>query len=166
MAAEITVDASRFLKKMERAIYAVEDGALEGIQNATKGALRSARRAMEVSGTYGSAKRYAGEYLPFKGPGISGEGRIDTGEMFYSLEEEVDIVGTTVTGRVGWLNNFEEYFQYQEEGFSYETTSFPISGKPHEVKGMFILKDAQTLLNKIAPGLVSQAVKRHVKKVS
>lgn len=164
--AETTVDASRFLKKMERALYAVEDGALEGIDNATKGALRAARRKIETSGTYGSAKRKAGAYLPFKGPGISGEGRIDTGEMFYSLDSEIDIVGTRVTGRVGWLDNFEEYFLLQEEGFDYVKTSFPISGKDHYVQGMFAIRDAQTLLDKTAPGLVASAVKKNIKRVS
>lgn len=42
--------------------------------------------------------------------------RIWTGKMIAELDGDVKITGTTITGRVGWLNAKEDYFLVQEYG--------------------------------------------------
>jgi hypothetical protein len=42
--------------------------------------------------------------------------RIWTGAMIAALDGDVKITGTTITGRVGWLNVKEDYFLVQEHG--------------------------------------------------
>jgi len=158
------VDFSRYEKKIEKSLDFIREASEQGMEDATKGAIREGRRAIELRGTYGSAKRFAGLYGKFAGPGIS-NGRVDTGEMLYSLDREVDVSGNTVRGRVGWLDNFQEYFELQEEGFDYVQNEYPISGKDHRVEGMFIFRDMQTLLSKTAPGLIGSEISKRVKKI-
>jgi hypothetical protein len=66
--------------KFDKLIEEVEDGAREGMINATRGGLRAGREAIKLRGTQGSRKRFNGEYLPATGPGRS-DGREDTGKM-------------------------------------------------------------------------------------
>jgi hypothetical protein len=162
MTAFVEVDFSGYEKKMEKALGLLKEAAEEGMEDATKGAIRAGRRAMQVRGTYGSAKRFAGLYGRFAGPGLN-SGRIDSGEMFYSLDREVDISGNIVRGRVGWLDNFQKYFLLQEEGFNYVQNEYPISGKDHRVEGMFIFRDMQTLLNQTSRGLIGSRISRKIK---
>lgn len=164
MAAVVKVDFSKYDQKIKKSLELIEDGAEEGMEDATKGAIRAGRRAMSLRGTYGSKKRFAGLYGKFAGPGIS-DGRIDSGEMFYSLDREVTTSGRTVTGRVGWLDNFQKYFEYQEEGFEYVQNDYPISTQDHSVEGMFIFRDMQTLLDTTAPGLIGSRVSRKIKNI-
>jgi hypothetical protein len=156
------IDLTRFQDKLDKARDATIAGAIEGLDNASKGAYRVALKKILLTGTYGSKKRFAGEYGKFAGPGI-GDGRTDTGEMLYSLGHDVDTFGDRVLASVGWIDA-EPYFKYQEEGFDYLHNRYPISGKSHKVRGMFALKDAETILKKTSVGLVSQGISRMIKK--
>lgn len=44
-------------------------------------------------------------------------GRVETGRMLGAVDSEVFKRGTTLVGRWGWLNEWEKYFLYQENGF-------------------------------------------------
>jgi hypothetical protein len=156
------IDLTRFQDKLDKARDAILAGAIEGLDYAAKGAAVVARKKIAVTGTYGSKKRFAGEYGKFAGPGI-GDGRTDTGDMIFSLGRWVDTFGDRVLASVGWIDA-EPYFKYQEEGFDYLHNRYPISGKSHKVRGMFALKDAETILKKTSVGLVSQGISRMIKK--
>jgi len=160
--------------KFDSLIDGVQEGALEGMDNSANGALRAGRRAIELRGTQGSKKRFAGEYLPAAGPGRS-DGREDTGRMIDSLGAEVSIDNGVVTGTVGWFEDYEEYFGMQEEGFdnykAFNGSAFVDrrGGKnfrgPIHTPGMFIFRDIETLMTRTAPGLVAISVKAKIKDI-
>ena len=163
-------------KKFDGMIQEVEDAAREGMVEATRGGIREARRLIEIRGTQGSAKRFAGEYLPAAGPGNS-SGRNDSGYMSDSVGAEVYQDGDVIVGNVGWLDDYEEYFGMQEEGFeNFKAFSKKLGAfvdrrggrnfkGPTWTPGMFIWRDVQTLVSKTAPGLVGAAVSRRLKKI-
>lgn len=165
---------ARLKLKFDSAIKKVEEGAIEGMDNSANGALRAGRRAIELRGTQGSRKRFNGEYLPAAGPGRS-DGREDTGNMIDSLGAQVSISNGVVVGTVGWFEDFEDYFGYQEEGFdnykAFNGSAFVDrrGGKnfrgPIHTPGMFIFRDIETLMTKTAPGLVAISIKSKLKDV-
>jgi len=121
----------------------LEEPSEEGMEYVGRAAVSKAQELVEVRGyplTPYSRKRY------LRGQGNT-DGRNDTGNMKYSIEYEIS--GDEVT--VGWVNNQEEYFIYQEEG----------TGR---IAPMFALRDAATLVSQIGPGLVSQSVSRAVRR--
>lgn len=44
-------------------------------------------------------------------------GRVETGKMLSNVDYEMFRKGDTLIGRWGWLDNWEKYFLYQENGF-------------------------------------------------
>lgn len=162
--AVVYIDLSGLEEKFNKVGAAFSEAVKLGTERALVGAQLAVEKRIETSGTYGSAKRFSGEYEPFAGPGISGEGRVDSGRMLESVETSIDEQGGIVVGTVQFPKNSPKYFKLQEEGFDYITNSFPISGAPHHVEGMFAFKDAETLLRKTAPGLVGISIRQHLKR--
>lgn len=57
-------------------------------------------------------------YINTRGTVKSGKrGRVETGNMVSKVDYEVFKQGTTLIGRWGWLEHWEKYFLYQENGF-------------------------------------------------
>lgn len=176
MSAGVRRDINYLKKRFDGMIQEVEDAAREGMVEATRGGIRTARRLIEIRGTQGSAKRFAGEYLPAAGPGNS-SGRNDSGYMSDSVSAEVYQDGDVIVGNVGWLDDYEEYFGYQEEGFEnfkafskkrgefVDRRGGRSSVQSTWTPGMFIWRDVQTLLAKTGPALVGSAVSRRLKKI-
>jgi hypothetical protein len=138
-----TFEWDNLQRKFDQLGVYIDDAAEEGLDNVGKASVRKAQELVEIRGyplTPYSRKRY------LRGRGNS-EGRNDTGNMKYSIDYEVN--GDEVT--VGWIDNEEEYFIYQEEG----------TGR---IAPMFALRDAATLASMIGPGLVSQSVSRAVRR--
>lgn len=162
----ISIDLSELQKKFDAVEKAIIEGANIGLNHALTGVENSVKNRIQISGTYGSANRFAGRYGQFAGPGQSGIGRIDTGLMFNSIERSVTSDGKNISGEVKWPDNRPKYFDWQESGFDYKTNRYPISGPPHHVEGMFAWRDAQTLLNKTGKGLVTSWVKNYLGKVT
>lgn len=134
-----TFEWDNLQKKLDKFAENLDYAAEEGLDNIGKAAVSEAQKLVEVRGyplTPYSRKRY------LRGRGNS-EGRNDTGNMKYSIEYEV--AGDEVT--VGWINNQEEYFMYQEEG----------TGR---IASMHALRDAATLVSRIGPGLVGISVSK------
>lgn len=95
--------------------------------------IAAAERAMDAA--VKEAARFIEEAIRTRGTPKSGkQGRIDTGTMYESVENEIEVNGAIVTGRLGW-RNFELYFQLQEEGFIH------IGGV--DVPGMMAFEDAK-----------------------
>lgn len=58
-------------------------------------------------------------FIKTRGTVKSGKkGRIETGEMLDNVDSEIFRQGNTITARWGWLNKWEDYFRYQEQGFT------------------------------------------------
>ena len=49
--------------------------------------------------------------------GLGIAGRVESDDMRQSVTSEVTKDGNTVTGKWGWIDNFEEYFALQDDGF-------------------------------------------------
>ena len=62
-------------------------------------------------------------------------GRDDTGRMRNAIKSTVN-TGSTVQARVGWLDEYEDYFGYQEDGFEHQFAG--------AVKGMGLMKDVSS----------------------
>lgn len=161
---EIKVDISEALKKFNKSEQALKAGAEQGMEYALLGVERFVQERIRSSGTYGSAKRFAGAYVPFAGPGISA-GREDTGLMVNSIVSSTEISGNSVYGTIGWPQNRPLYFDLQEDGFDYEQNKYPISSASHRVEGMFAWRDGLTLMKKTAPGLVQSWAKAFVRRI-
>lgn len=97
----------------------LKDIAFDEVEAASEEGLEEARRYVRSAGTgrswdpsgfpdlkQGGARRYA-----------PSAGRINTGEMLNALRAEVR-TGNTAQGRVGWLDDYEDYFGYQDRGFT------------------------------------------------
>lgn len=58
-------------------------------------------------------------YIETRGTTRSGKrGRVETGTMLKNVQGETFRQGRTITARWGWLNRWEDYFRYQEQGFT------------------------------------------------
>lgn len=72
--------------------------------------------------TRGTDKQWGG-FWPSRAQGRkdhSTSARFDTGEMRDSVESQMlTITNARVVGEFGWLKNQQEYFQYQEKGFTH-----------------------------------------------
>lgn len=163
---KVKVDISGLQKKFAASVKAINDGAIVGMQYALDGAENNVKKRIATSGTYGSANRFAGYYEPFAGPGISGIGRINTGRMYDSITRSIARNGKEIVGTLGWPDNRPKYFDLQEKGFNYQKNKYPISGASHHVEGMFAWRDAKTILNKTAPGLMASWVKEYVRRAA
>ena len=112
--------------------------------------------------------------LGFKNPG-----RIRTGDMYKSVASRPRGRGRLFQVEVGYLRNPQQYFKYQEYGFtqvwkylfpwaksSQSTAPNAPAGhlfrrvKPHWVKGIFALRDARQAMEDAMPGIIQKAAKR------
>lgn len=61
-------------------------------------------------------------------------GRVWTGRMRDSVKNKVSAPGTEIVASYGWIDNYEDYFGYQETGFDHPAGV--------EVPGMFAMADS------------------------
>lgn len=95
-----------------------------------------------------------------------GSGRYRTGNMFNAVKSRVEDGGANVRSAFGWIQEFEQYFLYQENGFNNKFfANYTGNGRliiqnggpslkratyPRRTKGMFALRDArQTVVNEL-----------------
>lgn len=69
------------------------------------------------------------------GRNMSSPGRVDTGLMGDSVDASIEREANGATGKFGWINRWEDYFGYQDEGFFHNQAG-------REIRGMYALQDA------------------------
>jgi hypothetical protein len=103
-----------------------------------------------------------------------GPGRFRTGNMYKSVDFRVEAGERGARSAFGWINNFEEYFIYQEQGFrnrflaAYDSrgglrvkSGGPIVrmnpfGGYKNTPGMFALRDARASVERELPALTKK----------
>lgn len=172
------VDISGALRKLEFAQGVIQEESLKMAEEIAEFGEKEMKSNILASGTPFSQKA--------RQAGINqGPGRFRTGAMYNAVTSRVEAGGKIVRSAFGWLNDFQQYFIYQELGFKNKffanygpggnllTTNGRPSLKaapfPRTTKGMFALRDArQTVLNE-RPRFVRKyegIIKRRVKAAS
>lgn len=86
-------------------------------------------------------------------------GRINTGEMMGALTYRVT-QGSVIEAKVGWLNNFQPYFLYQDQGFAAggyrERVQDPVSA----VEGMRLMAHMSAYMRDQSQAATDRAMKR------
>jgi len=86
-------------------------------------------------------------------------GRINTGQMMDALTYKVT-QGSVIQVKVGWLNNFQPYFLYQDQGFASggyrERVQDPVSA----VEGMKLMAHMRTYMRDQYDKAVDRAIER------
>ena len=172
-------DFSGFDKKIKEIPLALQEGAESGMEYSGKAATNEMRRLVGIRGTFGSTKRYAGEYVAAGyGPGNS-PGRDNTGNMMNSIDSKI-INGTSGPRiDVGYLHGSEKYFKAQEYGFDNYGFYVPVrvnkKGETHGgffmnadkplrwTEGIFALRDSLSLFEKVSPGLIGAQISNKLK---
>lgn len=112
-----------------------------------------------------------------------GPGRIRSGQLYDSIDYEVDDVDGDLQTTVGYLNDYEPYFEAQEVGFytrwkgSYDrqgrlrlekdgTPRVYYSDEERKVKGMFLLRAARREVNQEASRLLKKYRSRITKRIN
>lgn len=177
-------DFTRFNQKIQKAELALNDGAEQGMEYSGKAATNEMRRLVEIRGTFGSTKRYAGEYLAASlsenmkqdsgGPGNS-SGRNNTGTMINSIDSKIVKSFDGMRIEVGYLNNAQQYFKLQEYGFwnhgkwikqrANGKGGYFINAKEpvRWTEGIFALRDSLSLFEKVSPGLIGAQISNKLK---
>lgn len=117
----------------------------------------------------------------FKAGRGRGPGREDTGSMYDDARYRTEPGdGNRISLAVGWINNFQEYYKYQEEGFKnqgviwglrsgnldahngpFHWDNFKSRAKPQQ--GIWAKRAAYQLAANIAPALIKRRTKNVVK---
>lgn len=112
-----------------------------------------------------------------------GPGRIRSGQLYNSIDYEVDEVDGDLETTVGYLNDYEPYFEAQETGFytrwkgSYDrkgrlrlnkdgTPRVYYSKEESKVKGMFLLRAARREVNQESSRLLKKYRSRITKRIN
>jgi hypothetical protein len=143
---------------------------------------RNAKAMAEELAKFGAERMR--EYVRTRGTAFSevaqsaginmGPGRMRTGKMYESINYRVESGGSKTIAAFGWIQNFEQYFLYQELGFrnkfiaAYTPTGRLIvrDGGPiirrnpfggyKNTKGMFALRDARADTESRIPALAKK----------
>lgn len=97
----------------------IRDSIVDIAQDTADEGAEMVRDRIETSGTVKSGKR----------------GRIETGAMLAAVRSEVTVTPKVITASFGWLNVFNDYFGFQDRGFSHYRSG-------EEIPGMMALQDA------------------------
>ena len=136
---------------------------------------KNMKRLIETRGTPFSSRA--------KSEGINkGPGRIRTGLMYDSVKSRVEVGPKRVNAAFGWIDRFEDYFSYQETGFTNLWYAIKLkSGKvfqkngkvqvgkrktPIWTNGMFALWDSRLKVQSHLPKLAEDAAMRIVKRIN
>lgn len=111
--------------------------------------------------------------------GFNMPGRIRTGDMYRSVGSRPRGRGKLFQVEVGYLRNPQEYFKFQEYGFTQvwkylfpwgksAVTApnapaghlFRKAAKPYAVKGLFAMRDARQAMDDAMPAIIARAAKR------
>lgn len=95
----------------------------------TRGAFKQTKRVWTSTDRYGRRK--------------SSPGRVASGRMVTSVKNRVKSVKGLAIGRFGWLDDKQNYFALQEQGFTH--VGITREGDDGKVPGMFALRDASDL---------------------
>lgn len=106
--------------------------------------------------------------------GVGSGGRVRSGKMLSSLGSRLEVGPSQMRIRVGWPI-FQDYFAYQEEGFTQKWKFFFFNGRstygpnaprgfvfkrrrgrPPKTKGMFALQDAKLAMIKAKPTMIKK----------
>lgn len=63
-----------------------------------------------------------------KAEGRASDGRIETSDMIDSVTSETESDANSMTGTWGWIDNFEDYFFFQEDGTEHIDAMHALSG--------------------------------------
>lgn len=92
-------------KTLATKVRGIPDDMLEDFQPLMERTVKTGAELMEA-------------YIKTRGTVRSGKrGRVDTGHMLDTVDYETFKQGTTLVGRWGWLDSWDKYFLYQENGF-------------------------------------------------
>jgi hypothetical protein len=104
---------------------AIENLAKAGRNRAAETLDKTGTPAVGSGGEWGKARmsgqRWGVKFSPYG----NSEGRNDTGNMINSLGWDIVSTGKRKKARFGWIDRFEDYFLYQEKGFTPRTMFDP-----------------------------------------
>jgi hypothetical protein len=89
----------------------------------------------------------------------SGPGRIDSGDMLNNVTAQFQRGQKESRAAFGWLKKYEEYYEFQEEGFTHWVTN-------EEITGMFALRDARRYVVSQLPKIIKKYENRINKGIS
>ena len=151
------VDISRTLKTFEEMSRGVRQANEDlQIELATAGEEKM-KELIETGGTGNRwSKPYRAKYNPARGDLRAGSfpGRVNTGNMRDSVGRRFERGQTKTFAAFGWIRNREDYFLFQEYGYTHAQAGV-------EVKGMFALRDARRyVVRQVLPRLIRKYGKR------
>lgn len=146
--------------------FDLADGGLERIlreelYEAGQAGEAEAKKYVELAGTQ---KQWKGEFPDLRTGGrrsAPSRGREATGRMKRALSFKLNREGrASATVSVGWLNNYQDYFGYQDQGFSAggyrERVQDPVSA----VEGMKLMAHMRTYMRDQHDKAVDRAIER------
>lgn len=135
---------SKFVFNVER----LTDDIAQIVQEAAEDGKRIMREKIETSGL-GVEWSRADKY----GRTSSSPGRVASGKMRDAIDSEYKRDGDSAEARIGWLNEFEDYFGYQEGGFYHVNANRAIRGMNiMEETADELLEDIERKLNGVFRG--------------
>ena len=155
----IRVDALRTARLADGLLEAI---VREELTEAGKNGEAEAKKFVSIAGTQ---KNWSGSFPDLNNGGgrRSGpnRGRVATGRMKNALTYRLNAQGRGLaTIRVGWLNNYQDYFGYQDQGFTSggyrERVQDPVSA----VEGMKLMAHMRFYMRDQHDKAVDRAVKR------
>lgn len=133
---------------------------MEEMTAAAQAGEREAKRYISVAGT---RRQWNGSFPDLKQGGgrrsAPSRGRINTGEMRDAITYRV-VRGATVQARVGWLNEYEDYFGFQDEGFSAGGYRELVSTTIRAVEGMRLMAHMRAFMRDQSDDAMDRIVKR------
>lgn len=122
MPLEISSNFKTFSKDLQRSFSRFEACIQSAMDDAMALGVETGRDIIENSGT---DRQWSREWY---GRDHSGRGRVDTGNMRDEFKAEVDNRRQGVEGKLGWVKEQEDYFFFQDEGFTHRLTGEYIEG--------------------------------------
>ncbi len=144
----VRVEIGRFEKQM-RDIQESSRVAIGEMQREV--AEEGKKKMQEIIMTNGRNAEWKGPWKSRKTGQIrtrSGRSRVDSGDMINAVGIRLEgTTGTIARSAFGWLRKFEDYYNYQDEGFDHWRSG-------QHIEGMFALRDARLyVVKEVLPGL-------------
>ena len=119
-----------------REVEEITDGVERAVERTADELRDQIKETIENSGTGETWKGDWGSW-PHGHPGRTGSspGRVASGRMRDAVKARTTRTGSSVTGEAGWIDEWEDYFGYQEGGFRHVIAQ-------REIAGMYAITDA------------------------
>jgi len=109
------------------------------------------KKMQEIIMTSGTNKRWKSPWKSEKTGRVrlgSGTARVDSGDMIRAVGVRTEGgTGTVARSAFGWVREFEDYYGYQDEGFTHWKSG-------EKIPGMFALRDARLyVVQQVLPAL-------------